>query len=753
MLKRFSGLILYLLITVFVVTIYLDQPEILGKWEMTIYDQMFKLRGKQEITNDIQIVAIDDVSVSGQNKWPWNRDKIAKLIDEISIQKPKVIYLNLSFSDDKTQDSLGYTAVLAKAIKDAGNVVLPYRHSAAYYTDSDYAMTKYVRRNGYTQFDDLSKFEDDPPLMANTIYPPPQPLAEAAMGLGFAGVDFDTDRYIRSDPLILNYIRQYLPSVPFAIARGYFNTKPNDIQVNIGESIVMGSREIPIDDRGRMRINYNGPQRTFEYVSALDILSSTIGKKEFSGKIVLIGYTGAETVDLYSTPVTQAMNGIEITANTVENIIHGHFLKSFGPAGSFNFLIILLIGLFSALILPRISLMYRFVALGMSLFVIANVSFVLFTNFDIITQAFYPLIQTLFFIIVAPMMKLPHIAVGEDEEDEDIDYDALLAGTPIGGTRTQAITPPTNATPLDATVPQYQNQAAGPAKESSVATMHLGTGKNALPAGTTYFGRYQVLETIGQGAMGMVYKGLDPAIDRPVALKTIRLDNIVNSDEMHELKIRLDREAKAAGQLSHPNIVTIYDVGEEQSMQYIAMEFLDGRTLEELIDAKQQWDYKTLCKLMIQICEALDFAHERGVVHRDIKPANIMMLEGDVIKVMDFGIARLDQSNMTQSGVALGTPNYISPEQLKGQGIDRRSDIFSLGVVFYELLTQQKPFKGDTISALIYSILHTNPPAPSEINLEVPRIFDKIVSKSLAKDPDLRFQTSRDMADILRKLI
>ena len=156
---------------------------------------------------------------------------------------------------------------------------------------------------------------------------------------------------------------------------------------------------------------------------------------------------------------------------------------------------------------------------------------------------------------------------------------------------------------------------------------------------------------------------------------------------------------------------------------------------------------------MIQICDALDFAHERGIVHRDIKPANIMMLENDRVKVMDFGIARFDQSNMTQSGVALGTPNYISPEQLKGKTVDRRCDIFSLGVVFYELLTSQKPFTGDTISALIYSILHTNPPSPSEINLDVPRIFDKIVAKALAKDPDLRFQTAREMADILRKLI
>ncbi|MCP4582585.1 MAG: CHASE2 domain-containing protein [candidate division Zixibacteria bacterium] len=752
MLKRFSGLILYLLITVFVVTIYLDQPEILGRWEMAIYDQMFKLRGKQDITDDVQIVSIDDVSVAGQNKWPWNRDKVAELIDEISAQNPKVIYLGMYFGDDKTQDSEGYTSILAKALKDAGNVVLPYRHSAAYYTDSDFAFPDYVRRNGYTQFDDPSKFEDYPPLTANTIYPPSQPLAEAAMGLGFAGVDFDADRYIRADPLILGYTREYLPSVPFVVAQGYFSTKQSDISINIGESIVVGPREIPLDDRGRMRINYNGPERTFDFVSALDVLNGTVGKKEFSGKIVLISYTGPGTIDLYSTPVAQAMYGIEITANTVENIIHNNFLKSLGPAGSVNFLVILLIGAFSAVILPRISLMYRFVALGMSLFVIANLSFVLFTNYDIITQAFYPLIQIVFFIIVAPMMKLPHVSVNEEEEDDEIDYDALLAGTPIGGTRTQVVTPPSNAAPLDATVPQNL-PGPGREEEASVATMQLGTDKNGLPVGSTNFGRYQVLEAIGQGAMGMVYKGLDPAIDRPVALKTIRLDNIVNSDEMHELKIRLDREAKAAGQLSHPNIVTIYDVGEEQSMQYIAMEFLDGQTLEELIESKQHWNYKTLCKLMIQICEALDFAHERGIVHRDIKPANIMMLDNDRVKVMDFGIARLAQSNMTQSGVALGTPNYISPEQLKGQGIDRRSDIFSLGVVFYELLTEQKPFKGDTISALIYSILHTSPPSPSEINLDVPRIFDKIVAKALAKDPDLRFQTSREMADILRKLI
>ena len=239
-----------------------------------------------------------------------------------------------------------------------------------------------------------------------------------------------------------------------------------------------------------------------------------------------------------------------------------------------------------------------------------------------------------------------------------------------------------------------------------------------------------------------------------MALKTIRLDQIIDPDESNELLERLQREAKAAGKLSHPNIVTVYDVGQESAVQYIAMEYLEGSTLEELLISGINWDYKTLSNVMIQVCDALDYAHENGIIHRDVKPANIMILEGSRVKVMDFGIARLDTSaSMTQTGTALGTPNYISPEQLKGLPIDRRSDIFSVGVVFYELLTGEKPFKGDTLSALIYSILHTNPPMPSEVNLDVPRIFDKIIAKALVKDPDLRFQTARDLAAILRKLV
>ncbi len=386
----------------------------------------------------------------------------------------------------------------------------------------------------------------------------------------------------------------------------------------------------------------------------------------------------------------------------------------------------------------------------------------MFSSFGIMFKTLYPGAQILLMLMVAPFLKMDSKAGGETEgqEEEELDYEALLSGSDTIGINAWG-----NQTPGS----RYGETIAGEAGQVSADTIAATAGLSnsgtsplssdsavgmAAGQGIKNFGRYKILGSLGKGAMGIVYKGLDPAIDRPVALKTIRLDQILEENEADDLKERLVREAKAAGQLSHPNIVTIYDVGTEGNIQYIAMEFLRGNTLESLVNAGLNWDYKTLSKVMVQICDALDFAHEHGVVHRDVKPANIMILDGNKVKVMDFGIARVDKSaSMTQTGTALGTPNYISPEQLKGQTVDRRSDIFSLSVVFYELLTGQKPFKGETLSSLIYSILHTEPPAPSEINLDVPRIFDKIIAKGLVKDPDLRFQKTKDMGDILRKLV
>jgi serine/threonine-protein kinase len=268
-------------------------------------------------------------------------------------------------------------------------------------------------------------------------------------------------------------------------------------------------------------------------------------------------------------------------------------------------------------------------------------------------------------------------------------------------------------------------------------------------------GRYEIQGILGQGAMGMVFKGLDPAIDRLVALKTIRIGSGMNPTQTMELRERLVREAKAAGKLSHPNIVTIYDVGTEGDLDYIAMEYLEGQTLEALIRKQAVMNFRIVAKMLYQVCSALDYAHKMGSVHRDVKPANIMVLEGLDVKVMDFGIARFESGamSMTQTGIAMGTPFYIAPEQLRGESVDRRCDIFSLGVVAYELLTRKRPFDGQNISALIYSITQTNPEPPSKLDVAIPGLFDFVISKSLAKDPRQRYQNAEDMGNDLAAFV
>ncbi|UCD62585.1 MAG: protein kinase [Candidatus Zixiibacteriota bacterium] len=269
----------------------------------------------------------------------------------------------------------------------------------------------------------------------------------------------------------------------------------------------------------------------------------------------------------------------------------------------------------------------------------------------------------------------------------------------------------------------------------------------------THLGRYQITGTLGKGAMGHVYKGIDPAINRPVALKTIRLDFVNDPDEMADLKERLFREAQAAGKLSHPNIVTIYDVGSEGHLQYIAMEYLEGQTLDDMIKKKTKFNYKIIAQIIIQICNALEYAHEQGIVHRDIKPANIMVLKDYRVKVMDYGIARIDSNSMTKTGIAMGTPNYISPEQLKGQPVDQRADIFSLGVVFYEMLLGRRPFKGENLTSLIYSTINHEPMKPSNVNPQIPLLFDHIIERALRKNPAERYQRAKEMISDLSEFV
>lgn len=756
MTKKFSGFILYVLITVLVISVYLDRPGSLERLGQFVQDTMFILRGEKAVPEDIVIVGIDDASLEAMGEWPWNRDKTAALIDAIAAQEPNTIMLNLTFDPDEYQKRAGYTDSLANAVARAGNVISSYYFSRSDLPAQGQTLPVGMTRSAYRAIDNPRKFSRFPPTGASAIHSPAPSIADSAACLGFINVMPDNDRSVRWQPLIVGYRGEFFPSASVVAAAHFLGV--DQVGVHVGKSIVIGNRQIPTDETGRMVINFSGPEKTFKYYSAADIMNKMTAPRELSGKLVIIGYTAFAATDVYSTPVGRSLPGVEILANVTENIVHGNILKGVSNQFRINLAILIGIGLFCAFVLPRISLVNRIAVLFLFLIILANMSYVLFSSFDITTNSLYPALQIAIMLIMAPFVRSRSGLSTEQKTDdeEEIDYEALLSSSdtiPVGNIAGETPIPG-----YTGTVAQTAGGSTFPGTETlgEEGTFPLtSSGTEAVATATMdHFGRYKILGSLGKGAMGMVYKGLDPAIDRPVALKTIRLDQIFEPEEARELRERLNREAKAAGKLSHPNIVTIYDVGEEGSMQYIAMEFLRGNTLESLIKTGLDWDYKTLSRVMIQVCEALDYAHENGIVHRDIKPANIMILEENKVKVMDFGIARLDKSaSVTQTGTALGTPNYISPEQLKGLPVDRRSDIFSLGVVFYELLTGQKPFKGETISALIYSILHTEPPPPSEINLDVPRIFDKIIAKGLVKDPDLRFQKARDMADILRKLI
>ena len=266
-------------------------------------------------------------------------------------------------------------------------------------------------------------------------------------------------------------------------------------------------------------------------------------------------------------------------------------------------------------------------------------------------------------------------------------------------------------------------------------------------------GKYKISGILGKGAMGIVYKALDPDINREVAVKTVRFD-LVSEDESEneEIMERFMREAQSAGKLTHPNIITIFDVGREESLTYIVMQFIQGQSLQRLIASGEKLPTTEVVQLYEQICSALDYAHSFGIVHRDVKPGNILLNKEGKPFIVDFGVARVDTSTLTQSGTAVGTPSYMSPEQVMGKKVDNRSDIFSLGCILFELLTGRRPFEAESITTVIYKIINEEPPHLSEVKKGLPVGFGHIINKALAKDPKDRYQSCKELAADLHDL-
>jgi serine/threonine-protein kinase len=283
---------------------------------------------------------------------------------------------------------------------------------------------------------------------------------------------------------------------------------------------------------------------------------------------------------------------------------------------------------------------------------------------------------------------------------------------------------------------------------TNASTMMLDGGTVEKPM----LGRYQVEKELGKGAMGVVYLGKDPKIGRVVAIKTMALSQEFEPDELDEVKTRFFREAETAGRLNHPNIVTIFDAGEEHDLAYIAMEFLKGKDLTPYAKGETRLPLPLVMNIVARVADALDYAHRQSVVHRDIKPANVMYdAASDTVKVTDFGIARITDSSKTKTGMVLGTPSYMSPEQLAGRKIDGQSDLFSLGVTLYQLCCGSLPFKGESMAQLMFKIANEQPIDPLSLNPTLPDCLVGIINKALAKSKEERYRTGEEMARALRE--
>ncbi|HSD11762.1 MAG TPA: serine/threonine-protein kinase [Candidatus Binatia bacterium] len=274
----------------------------------------------------------------------------------------------------------------------------------------------------------------------------------------------------------------------------------------------------------------------------------------------------------------------------------------------------------------------------------------------------------------------------------------------------------------------------------------------------TKVGRYEILAKVGQGAMGVVYRAQDPTIRRIVALKVLPAEPAEAGSGTFGTRGQskagsFEREAQAAGALLHPNIVTLYDAGRDGNWYYLAMEFVEGGSFATEIMREGKVKPERAAEVAAVVADALDFAHERGVIHRDIKPANLMILSDQTVKVADFGIARLTSAATMTSDTMVGTPYYMSPEQVRGGKIDGRSDLFSLGVVLYEALTGRKPFQAETLAAVLNSIINSSPPPPHEIEASIPRDLSAIVERAMARKPEERYTRGKDMASELRRFL
>jgi serine/threonine-protein kinase len=693
----------------------------------------------------------------------------------------------------EAEQALNTDRKLAGSIEKAGNVVLPmvFQQLAEPRGNPDKPLPDYVLANAL-------------PLAAAPVLPPPgvlplYPIAElgaARPGIGHLNADIDVDGAVRAEPLLVRHYDKAFPALSVQIAARSLNLGIHDIRPAWGEALQLGRLRVQTDPELRMHSFFYADRDgrpPFAVDSFFDVISGKVPAAKFQDKIVLIGATAAGLGSAQVTPVSPAMAPVMTLAHTVSSILGEHFFVAPSWAIWVQLGVFLLVALYLILLLPRLKAgVAAVVSLGIGCVLLAahfglmmtQLMWIQFMGSVALLAVGYAALTTKRFLVTERGKEKSDTESAESNRMLGIAYQAQgqldlawdkfrqcplndpvmenLYSLALDFERKRQFNKAESVFRYMAGYnPKFRDLEQRLTRAKALSETVILGGAQSHPGGTVMLagggmekpmlGRYQVEKELGKGAMGVVYLGKDPKIGRVVAIKTMALSQEFEGDELAEVKERFFREAETAGRLTHPNIVTIYDAGEEHDLAYIAMEFLKGRDLTPYTKKDALLPVPQVLSIIARVAEALGYAHQQNVVHRDIKPANIMYEpESDTPKVTDFGIARVTDSSKTKTGMVLGTPSYMSPEQLAGKKVEGRSDLFSLGVTLYQMLSGSLPFQGESMAQLMFKIANEPHPDIRSVNPALPACVAAVVNKALAKDPEQRYQTGEQMAKAIR---
>jgi len=686
---------------------------------------------------------------------------------------------------------------LADSFQRARNVLVPMLFTLGDPRGKpDKALPEYASRNA------LAGVRGQPESLAlssSAVQVPIEAIGKAVAGMGHLAANPDVDGAIRSEPLVVQFFDQYFPSMSMMIAARSLNLGSADIKVRPGEGVTLGKLRIGTDPVLQMQTYFyrdRDGRPAFQVDSFYDVYTGKINaEKKYRDKIVLIGATAGGLGTTSVTPISPSMAPVLTLAHSVSSILQEHFFVVPAWAWMVEKAAFLLLAAYLVVLLPRLNAGYGAGITGALLAVLLAAHFALMATQGIWIQLMVPCVLLVVghvALITKRFMMTERAKVKSDESSAE--SNRMLGLAYQGQGQLDMAWDKFRLVPLSEVLmdnlynlaldferkrqfakaegvfrhmaafnPKYRDieSKLSRAKQLSETVMLGGgatrtntsiLGEASATVEKPMLGRYQVEKELGKGAMGVVYLGRDPKIGRVVAIKTMALAQEFEADELAEVKERFFREAETAGRLAHQNIVTIYDAGEEHDLAYIAMELLKGGDLVPFTKPGALLPVDKVASIIARTADALGYAHKQGVVHRDIKPANIMYhLESDTVKVTDFGIARLTDSSKTKTGMVLGTPSYMSPEQLAGKKIDGRSDLFSLAVSFYQMLCGKLPFEGESMGRLMYRISSEPPTDILSINPNVPPGLVTFLDRAFDKDPDHRFQTGEEFAAALRE--